>query len=923
MQKKLGLAQAIKLATMGMALGAFLLPSTIAYAEDAAAVDEMAEEEVEEVFVTGSRIVRSDFTSSSPITVVTAADLAASGLVSVEDFLQNMPSVNGGDFGSSVNNGNDGDATASLRGLGEGRTLILINGRRPATQDLNSIPLSYIERIDVLRDGASTTYGSDAIAGVINFITKTDWEGAEFTAQKDITGEGDGAITKFSATMGGNFESGNAVLSLEYTKREAIFQGDRDYSLCPASESGGVPFCAGSGTTYPAHIFPDSGGSTIYKDGVYRNFDAAQDSFNYATQSYQVTPQETFSVNGSAFKHLIEDGFTTLRAFGEGGFSNRVSDQLMAPIGTFWAPLVGADHPDNPAGEDVYVARRMYETGGRNFTQDQMTTRMLLGLDGELENGWNWDASVSYTRLIDSQLVEGQINDERLNLMLDPTACSADAACLAATDGVGYWNPFGVDTFSQSMQDYALVTHSPLHRGETKQTQFNITGDFFGMELPGGTPRWAAGFENRYESYQESPDGAAALGQIKYVAAGSVDGAFDVTEFYAEFSLPVIESLNIELGVRSSDYDYVDGSTTNTKLAVVYTPIEDLVVRTTIATGFRAPSITELFDPQAESSQQYSDPCLNYGALTPGEGNNDNVIANCTADGLPGNFTLTSNQAQSIVGGNPDLTAEEADSFTVGVIYQPEFLEGFSASLDFFNIKIENGIGTAGTDNVITQCYESANFSSPLCAFIDGPLVVNQAPSTINDVGASHRDVLQTVSGVQLTNANLSTFETSGIDFKFKYEAPLASGDLTATLSGTYLMQYDYVPFAGAEKVEAAGYVAEDQWIGNPAAFPELRTNLDLNFRLDALTVNWNSTFQSETEDIGGSSANADNIAEAVLYHNVQVAYELDKLNVAFGIRNLLDEEPPYLTNYDDMNTIPVSFDTAGRYFYTRVSAKF
>jgi len=932
MQKRLGLAKAIKLASVTMVMGASMLPLSAAQAEEElldapiAAEEAAAEEEqVEEVFVTGSRIVKSDFTSSSPISVVTSAQLEASGLVSVEDFLQNMPSVNGGDLGSSVNNGNRGDATASLRGLGEGRTLILINGRRPARQDLNMIPLSFIERIDVLRDGASTTYGSDAIAGVINFITKKDFEGAEFSYQKDVTGEGDGQISKFSATMGGSFDGGNAVLSLEYTNREAIYQGDRDFSHCPASEDG-VVFCSGSGTSYPAHIFPESGLSTIYKDGVYRNFNSATDAYNYSTTSYMVTPQEVFSINANAFKDLKTSGFSTLRAFAEAGYTNRISDQLMAPVGTFWGPLVKAEHPDNPAGEDVYIARRLAETGGRNFTQDASAWRMVFGFDGELDNGWLWDVSLQQSRFNDARIVEGQVNRPRLETLLDPEACAADAECLAATGGVGYWNPFDVDTFTEDMQAYALVTHSPVIQSTKKQMQFNLTGDFAGFELPGGEPRWAAGYENRKESYKETPDGAAALGQIYAVAAGAVDGAYEVDEYYGELYVPLlagmpgVERLDLELGVRSSEYDFIDGATTNTKAAIVYAPTSEVTVRTTLASGFRAPSITELFDPQSLSAQQYSDPCLNYGALDPAVGNNANIIENCTADGLAADFSLDSDQAQSVVGGNPDLEPEESDSFTVGVVFTPEFLPEFSASLDYFNIKIESGIGTAGTDNVIGQCYESKNFSSPLCALLTGPASVDESPSA---TAPDRRNAQNVVTGVQLTNANLSTFETSGIDFNFEYKPEVGMGELTMALSGTYLMQYDYIPFEGASTVEAAGTVAEDQWTGNPAAFAELRTNLDVIYAWDQFSVNWNTTYQSETEEVGASAANLDNVAEAMMYHNVQLGYDLEGVEFTFGIRNLLDEEPPYLTNNDDMNTIPASYDTAGRYFYGRVTAQF
>lgn len=907
MHKNNLLAKSVRFALLsGVTAATLSVPSTFAAEEDSS--------KVERVEVTGSRIKRTDLETASPISVFSSADIAASGAVTLEDFVQNIPAINGGAEGSSVNNGSRGYATASLRGLGSGRTLVLINGRRFASGDLNSIPTAYVERIEVLRDGASTIYGSDAIAGVINFITKKDFEGAEFNAQYDITGEGDGDKTLLSLTTGTSSDRGNVVLSLQYTDRKAIGQGDRDFSACPIAENENGKYCGGSGTIPQGQFFYADGtptGDGYVKDkttGQVRLFDPTKDAYNFAPASYMVTPQEVFSINGAG-RYEITD---TLSTFIEGGFTNRQSDQLMAPEGTFWGPLMPASNPYNVAGEDIYVVRRLSETGGRGFSQDFSDYRMVFGFEGTL-GSYDWDLAYNFARYVDTRLDTGRVNPTRVDTMLDPDLCAADSEC------PGVWNAIEENTLTDEMLAYMLVPNSPVVRGETRQLQGNISGGV-GLELPGGEIMFAAGFERRWEEYSNVPDGAASIGQIYSVAGESTAGQYSVDELYTEFDFPILEgvafaeSLRFTAAVRYSDFDFLDDSSTNTKFGLEWIPLDGLMLRSTIATGFRAPSITELYAPQAETNLAYAEPCEQYATSS----QSATVKANCAAEGLPGDFTLSSNQSSTIVGGNPDLKPEESDSFTAGVVYSHDI--GITMSVDFFNIEITNGIGTAGTDNVINGCWNSQNFSSPLCQFVQGPSLTGDAPHATSP----YRSALGTISGVLLTNANLSTFETAGFDFDVTYKTDLMSGSFVASLNGTYLDKYDYIPFDGADKVEAAGKVAADQWETTLAVFSELRTNLNLTYTMDNWSVGWQTRYQSEGEDLFASPSNLDNIADAIWYHDVQGTYYVfENTALTIGVRNLFDEQPPYISNNQDMNTIPVSYDTAGQYWYARVNVKF
>ncbi|QFU22056.1 TonB-dependent receptor [Shewanella eurypsychrophilus] len=903
MYKNSLIANSVRFALIsGAAAAAFTAPTVIAAEED----------KVERIEVTGSRIKRTDLETASPITVFSAADIAASGVSTMEDFIQNIPAINGGAEGSSVNNGSRGFATASLRGLGSGRTLVLINGRRFASGDLNSIPTAYVERVEVLRDGASTIYGSDAIAGVINFITKKDFEGVEFQAQYDQASEGDGEKTLLSLTTGASSDRGNVVLSLQYTERKKILQGDRSFSECPIFERDGEKVCGGSGTIPYGQFFNDnySGHVKDPETGTVRPFDQAIDGFNYATTSYMVTPQEVFSINGAGRFDLTD----TVSTFIEGGFTNRKSDQLMAPEGTFWGPTMPATNPYNPVGEDIFVVRRLRETAGRAFTQDFSDYRMVAGLEGVVFDDFDWDISYNYARFVDARLDEGRVNPDRIDTLLDPALCDADADCPEV------WNITEAGTLSEDMINYAFVPNSPIVRGETRQLQANISGGLFGLELQGGEVMFGAGYEKRWEEYSSTPDGAASIGQIYSVAGEATEGQYSVDELYAEMDFPILsgvafaESLRFTAAIRYSDFDFLDDSSTNTKFGLEWAPIEGLLLRSTLATGFRAPSVSELYSPQSETNLAYNDPCENYGSGS----QSATVKANCAAEGLPGNFELSSNQSSTIVGGSEDLQPEESDSLTLGVVYSHD--SGFSIGLDYFDIEITNGIGTAGTDNIVSGCWESTAFSSPLCDFIEGPGRTGDAPHATSP----YRTALGPVAGVVLTNANLSTFQTSGVDFDISYKTEIGAGDFGAVLNGTYLDKYNYVPFDGAEKVETAGKVAADQWETTLAVFSQWRTNLTLNYVMDDWSVTWQSRYQSEGEDYFASEDNLDNIADAVFYHDIQGTYfVLENTSLTLGIKNLFDQDAPYISNNQDMNTIPASYDTAGQYWYARVNVTF
>ena len=327
--------------------GAVTLLGSFATAPVASAADQA--QTVEEIIVTGSRLKRSDLESVGPVTVLNEAELQATGYTTVENMIQDLPYVTGGDFGSTVNNGSYGLATVSLRGLGPNRTLVLIDGHRPGNSgvdgfvDLNSVPSAMVERIEVLRDGASAVYGSDAIAGVINIITKKDYEGITLNGQYNITDENDGDEYAYSLVMGGASDRGHFTLGAQYTKRDPIWQKDRSFSKCPWAEDPPNKVCSGSPSTNPPQIGYTTSNAPVttasyvidQTTGQLRLYDSNADAYNYAAASYLQTPQEVWNAYSTASYSLIpESTMGNVEAYMQTSFSNRQSDQLLAPTAT-------------------------------------------------------------------------------------------------------------------------------------------------------------------------------------------------------------------------------------------------------------------------------------------------------------------------------------------------------------------------------------------------------------------------------------------------------------------------------------------------------------------------------------------------------------------------------------------------------------
>lgn len=647
-----------------------------------AIAEEQVDEKVERIEVTGSRIQRTDMETSSPITVVDDAAIRATGASSIDEVLQSITAASGAMTNPGVNNGSGGNARIDLRGLGANRTLVLINGRRSvgsgtgaaSTVDLNTIPVGMVERIEVLKDGASAVYGTDAVSGVVNIILKRDYEGLEFNLLGGISGHGDAEETGFDLTMGTSFDKGNIVVGLQYLKRGDASQADRDFSDCPVSEGADGLFCGGSsyapgGTAWLTRYVEGAGGDGFdYNliDGEYKRVEEGQegkgthrmygdkyhpdevtkykgqgdnswtdfnndDFYNYSSSSFLRTPMQKVNFTAIGTYELSDD----VTLISETTYSKRWSEQQMAPQ-PVWFDLTyqdwmkptnaGADYP-YMTGDQISYGRRMTDIGSRDFSQVVDTFRTVIGLEGYLDNGWKWDVSYNFGR-----------NDsvDRLANLLNMGSIQKDIDESSAADIK--FNPLDQAFWGYDNLKEYIYTEQNSGGAQLEVYSAAITGDLY--ELPAGYLSMAAGIEHRKEKGWYIPDSLTSQGLANDPKVEPTGGEFDVNEAYLELAIPVLEGVfladqvDISLATRYFDYSTF-GDDFTWKAGLTWRVNDDLMFRGVRSTAFRAPTINEL-----------------YAGKSP---NFAHVI-------YPG----AQDQAEETVGGNDMLTPEEADTLTLG-----------------------------------------------------------------------------------------------------------------------------------------------------------------------------------------------------------------------------------------------------------------
>jgi iron complex outermembrane receptor protein len=930
-------------------------------------------EPVEEVIVTGSRIRRDPLNEATPITQINAGDIEKTGLTNLGDALQNLPitgSAPNSQFNVPGNSGfpqdgagiGAGSVQLSLRNVDAKRTLVLVDGKRwiagasasgvPSTVDLNTIPDNVIQRIEILQDGASAIYGSDAIGGVVNIITNRDFEGFRLAAQTGgYLSEGDGESTQVSALWGGGNETTHIVLSASYADERGIETFDRERSKFPNPGAGtcdvagsrcssftpqgryifGPNFAGGASITLNDGVLNDGGANIPQFDPAnpgtldFHPFTAA-DRFNYNGPgfNYLRTPNERTNIYASARHELAPNVDLVAQA----SYTNRSSATKAAPeplcLGNGCGNaindnfFISALNPFNPFGVDLSVAdgtleffgRRPLESGGRLFFQDVNTYFISAGLEGEFEandRSFYWDLTASYGDNRGFQEKYNSHNAAKLQVAMgDPAICAATPNCVPF-NFFGGQGPDGNGSITQEMLDFVTYTQRDFSEQTLKNFLFNVAGDLF--DLPAGTVGFAAGIEYRDQEGSFRPDPIAERGETAGIPSGATAGGFDVTEYYGEVIVPLISGdqyLELNLAARNSDYS-TSGSEATYKISALYQPLDQLTLRASTSTGFRAPGIGELFGGAAREDTTLLDPCSDvlgqFGAANGGRdtAQPQNIIDNCSALGVPVNYVATGASISAISAGNPDLKAETSDSFTAGVVWSTElgasWIEALTVSLDYYNLEIDDAIQGRIPGDVVIACVNTLD-----------PLFCDLTPRTSSGALDVVNNQLQNIGGI----------EASGYDFLLQYTGPeFGWGQINASVTATVLDEYieRTANVDGTETItDRTGTHTRETF---QRAFPELRTVTSIDWIRDRWNANLAFRWTDDLTAADGTKVDSAMFTDLRLTYMPPIAD--DALSISVGFRNLLDEDPPILAT-STIGMSNVLHDLPGRVGYVRVT---
>ncbi|MFN4358208.1 TonB-dependent receptor domain-containing protein [Sphingopyxis alaskensis] len=980
-----------------------------------------------EIVVTGTLIRNPNLEQSTPVNVTTADTIELKQSNVAEEVLRELPGVVA-NIGSAVNNGNGGASYVDLRGLGSIRNIVLINGNRVAPSDvngrvdLNNIPLALIERVDALTGAAVTTYGADAITGVVNFVTKRDFAGLEVTASNQITERGDGHIFRVDATIGANFDDGrgNAVLSIGYQQADPVYQGARPFSENTLDSYSNT--FIGSGTSVPSRfsgtrpLDPVTGqpstDPTVANGGLRQVNSAGAAVPTFATYNFNPfnifqTPFERFNIYAQA-NYEVSD---SIEVYTRGMFSKNTVSTIIAPSGSFGGTVtVNLNNPYLPStlrnqfcafnvaatGSGLYTPRftpaecaaaatatgrtdpnyrevtvtlnrRTPEVGPR--ISDYQTTFFdyRVGARGGITDSIDWSVEGAYGESENIQTIQNYTLQSRFreaSLANNTTSCqSGNAACVP----VNLFGPEG--SITPEMADYLSENSSTTNRTSLAQVRGIISGDL-GFASPGAVQPigFALGGEYRKYTAQQASDLLAKTpGELGGAggAAPDIDGAYDVYEAYAEIVAPLIEdkpffeSLTLEAGVRYSDYS-IEGAggydTWTWKAGGSWEPGAGVKFRGNYSRAVRAPNIGELFTPQTVGLTNLGiDPCA--GAAPTADAN---LRAVCIAQGAPagtiGSITNpTAAQANITVGGNLNLQPEKADTWTIGLVWQPDFLPRFNMSIDYYNIKINDVLGTPLPGDIIAACFDNvtaASASDPACTSI------RRNPIT----GGLDGDPSTTPGLFGLTN-NQGRLFTDGIDLLMNYSTDLGFASLDWSFVGNWTNSSKFnanVANPDSLNRECVGFYSVNcSFTGSIQPEFQFSNRFTLGFDKVDVSLLWRWIDRVDFEpqqlqddidaaiaagtspttgcpDPTGTDPNGCVVdpqfrsVKAQHYFDLTARFNVSE-NLVFTatVQNLLDNKPPLLgntigsTTYNSGNTYPSTYDALGRRYAVSAKLKF
>ena len=967
----------------------------------------LAQDDVEEVVVTGTRIADPNVTSSSQITSIDGEELLVRGITRVEDYLNDLPQISPGQSITN-SNGASGTATANLRNLGCSRTLVLMNGRRMVSgttgggncADLNTVPTLLLDKVEVLTGGASSVYGSDAVAGVVNFILDDEFVGMKSSfyhgfyqhkndnsslrdlvasydyalAPKDVT---TGDTEKVSVAFGGEIDGGKGHITafMEHTDTKPILQGEYDISACALRS--GFSGCGGSSTIPPGR-WADFGG---YSAGGFVNVDPTITGVDFKVLGNEFVPRagQAYNYNPTNFFQRPDDRFNS-GFFGKYEVSDNAevyvdmtymkseSNAQIAYSGTFgnitslpcynaflseqqynaacgdWTGMGGDHAPDFASGAaalaylanldlavgdgsilgykaPLYSLKRNVEGNPRQSIFAYKSFTQTVGVRGDINDNWSYDAYYQTSNVVYNNEYRNDLSVTAINRAVDVVSVNGVPTCVSALNGTDStcvpYNLFqgglpgdqgiqGVLDGGQELQSY--IANSTYINGDGEQTTFTayVTGDT-GYSIPGapGNVSVVAGFESRELSSDFRPDLPSRTGDRSGSGGATLPlgGTYDVDEFFVELGIPVTDTVSMDAGFRSADYS-TGNDTTAMKLGAFWTVNDKVSVRGSFQTSQRHANLAELYQGIGQGLVDLDyDPC----GIDPDTGAAPIATqAQCENTGLPANLYGTdlkspADQYNIQTGGNPNVNPEESESITIGVVLNP--MDGLTLTVDYFDITVEDGIGTVSPKTALDKCIETG--AAAFCNLINRNPVNGSLWLTGGYISA------------QITN--ISEEQTSGIDVIFDYSVDTNWGPLVVSGVTTLLDSYDIIELPGEAAIGCSG-----NWGGScgknpmPEVMGSYTVGLTTEFDTDVIL---GVRYLGETDDL-----NANNIDfDAYTYLDATAIYSVnDNMSVTLGVSNLLDKEPGYTSDAGTApgngNTFPGYFDAFGRHIHLSIN---
>ena len=967
----------------------------------------LAQDDVEEVVVTGTRIADPNVTSSSQITSIDGEELLVRGITRVEDYLNDLPQISPGQSITN-SNGASGTATANLRNLGCSRTLVLMNGRRMVSgttgggncADLNTVPTLLLDKVEVLTGGASSVYGSDAVAGVVNFILDDEFVGMKSSfyhgfyqhkndnsslrdlvasydyalAPKDVT---TGDTEKVSVAFGGEIDGGKGHITafMEHTDTKPILQGEYDISACALRS--GFSGCGGSSTIPPGR-WADFGG---YGAAGFVNVDPtitgvdfkvlgnefvsrAGQTYNYNPTNFFQRPDDRFN-SGFFGKYEVSDN---AEVYVDMTYMKSESNAQIAYSGTFgnitalpcynaflseqqynaacgdWTGMGGDHAPDFTSGAaalaylanldlavgdgsilgykaPLYSLKRNVEGNPRQSIFAYKSFTQTVGVRGDINDNWSYDAYYQTSNVVYNNEYRNDLSVTAINRAVDVVSVNGVPTCVSALNGTDStcvpYNLFqgglpgdqgiqGVIDGGQELQSY--IANSTYINGDGEQTTFTayVTGDL-GYSIPGapGNISMVAGFESRELSSDFRPDLPSRTGDRSGSGGATLPlgGKYDVDEFFVELGIPVTDTVSMDAGFRSADYS-TGNDTTAMKLGAFWTVNDKVSVRGSFQTSQRHANLAELYQGIGQGLVDLDyDPC----GIDPDTGAAPIATQEqCLNTGLPANLYGTdlkspADQYNIQTGGNPNVAPEESESMTIGVVLNP--MDGLTLTVDYFDITVEDGIGTVSPKTALDKCIETG--AAAFCNLINRNPVNGSLWLTGGYISA------------QITN--ISEEQTSGIDVIFDYSVDTNWGPLVVSGVTTLLDSYDITELPGEAAIGCSG-----NWGGScgknpmPEVMGSYTVGLTTEFDTDVIL---GVRYLGETDDLNANDIDFD----AYTYLDATAIYSVnDNMSVTLGVSNLLDKEPGYTSDAGTApgngNTFPGYFDAFGRHIHLSIN---